>query len=316
MRIGPSHVFTALTAVVVGAVVWMHYGTDEGLTSISNGISETLVGETLKVGMARSEKLWQKTVRQRHEVMAKFPDMGFFPAVDESTYFTTPYSVWDLVPASYNCPFEVERIGRMGDGGKWVCGMSKYEKNDRPCIIYSFGVQNESSFEEEMLERTNCEIWGYDFSVEQFGPAIQNSYAGRTHFLKAGISGTTELSKEPPFFTIQDLMAENGHTYIDILKIDIEYAEFAALTAFDKATSGYNEEYPIGQMLIELHLFNQGIDLKQFLSWWEALETRGLRPTWTEPNLLAVTLGLEDKNPRLAEYSLINVKGKSNPLWK
>ena len=27
----------------------------------------------------------------------------------------------------------------MGDGGKWVCGMSKYEKNTRPCIIYSFG---------------------------------------------------------------------------------------------------------------------------------------------------------------------------------
>jgi hypothetical protein len=63
-----------------------------------------------------------------------------FPAVNTPTYFTTPYSVWDLIPASYNCPFEVERIGRMGDGGKWVCGMSKYEKNTRPCILYSFGT--------------------------------------------------------------------------------------------------------------------------------------------------------------------------------
>jgi len=315
MRIGPSHVFTAITAVVVMAVVWMHYGTDDGLSSISTGISETLVGESLKSTMARSEKLWQKTVRQRHEVMAKFGEMGFFPAVNVATYFTTPYSVWDLVPASYNCPFEVERIGRMGDGGKWVCGMSKYEKNTRPCIIYSFGVQNESSFEEEMLERTNCQIWGYDFSVDAFGPAIQNTYASRTHFLKAGISGTTESSKDPPFYTIQDLMAKNGHTYIDILKIDIEYAEFDALTAFDKHTSS-DPEYPIGQMLIEIHLFKRGKTLVEFITWWEALEARGWRPAWTEPNLLAVTLGLEDKNPRLAEYSLVNVKGKSNPLFR
>ena len=78
MRIGPSHVFTAITAVVVMAVVWMHYGTDDGLSSISTGISETLVGESLKSTMARSEKLWQKTVRQRHEVMTKFGEMGLY----------------------------------------------------------------------------------------------------------------------------------------------------------------------------------------------------------------------------------------------
>ena len=88
MRIGPSHVFTALTAVVVMAVVWMHYGTDDGLSSISTGISETLVGESLKSTMARSEKLWQKTVRQRHEVMAKFGEMGLY--VIPCLFFSKP----------------------------------------------------------------------------------------------------------------------------------------------------------------------------------------------------------------------------------
>lgn len=36
----------------------------------------------------------------------------------------------------------------MGDGGKWVCGMSLYEDipTEKPCVIYSFGVQTESSF--------------------------------------------------------------------------------------------------------------------------------------------------------------------------
>lgn len=75
-------------------------------------------------------------------------------------------------------------------------------------------ANEEDAAEEEMLERTNCEIWGYDFSVDQFGPAIQNAYSGRTHFLKAGISGSTEPNKDPPFYTIQDLMSTNGHTYM------------------------------------------------------------------------------------------------------
>lgn len=57
-------------------------------------------------------------------------------------------------------------------------------------------------------------------------------------------------------------------------------------------------------MLIEIHLFNRGKTLLEFITWWEALELRGWRPAWTEPNLLAVTLSLEDKNPRLAEVCL------------
>jgi len=55
-------------------------------------------------------------------------------------------------------------------------------------------------------------------------------------------------------------------------------------------------------MLIELHLFKkEGITYSIFLDWWESLEFRGMRPAWTEPNLLAVTIKLEDSQPRLAE---------------
>jgi hypothetical protein len=47
----------------------------------------------------------------------------------------------------------MERIGRMGDGGKWVCGMSVYEAipEEKPCVIYSFGVQTESTFGKSSL---------------------------------------------------------------------------------------------------------------------------------------------------------------------
>lgn len=71
-----------------------------------------------------------------------------FPAKNTASYFRTPYTIWDMTPPSYTCPYEMERVGRLGDGGKWVCGMTRYEAlpAERRCVVYSFGVQYESSF--------------------------------------------------------------------------------------------------------------------------------------------------------------------------
>ncbi|RQM08021.1 hypothetical protein DH86_00001355, partial [Scytalidium sp. 3C] len=178
----------------------------------------------------------------------------------------------------------------MGDGGKWICGLSQYEKSDKPCIVYSF--------EQELLTRTNCEIWGYDYSVDDFAPDLEDSFRDRTKFTKAGISGKSNPHHEPPMFAILDLMSMNGHDYIDILKIDIEFAEFEALKAMNEALSP-GREFPIGQILIELHLSKpSGLTATNFLAWWEALEMRGFRPTCSELNLVVVTHKAEDAMPR------------------
>ena len=127
----------------------------------------------------------------------------------------------------------------MSDGGKWVCGMSLYEAlpAEKPCVIYSFGVQTESSFgkfpawlndhlkeqsanalitEDEMLARTHCEVWAYNFSVVDFGKQLNASYRDRAHFKPVGIGGDTDLSTDPPFYSIQDLMKQNGHDYMSV----------------------------------------------------------------------------------------------------
>jgi hypothetical protein len=71
-----------------------------------------------------------------------------FPANSVDAYKKAPYSIWDFFPASWSCPHEMERIGRLGDGGKWVCGFSLFEKlpKEKKCVVYSFGVQEESSY--------------------------------------------------------------------------------------------------------------------------------------------------------------------------
>jgi Methyltransferase domain len=43
-----------------------------------------------------------------------------------------------FIPA-FQCPHRVERIGTLGDGGKWVCGVDRIAKQDK-CVIYSFGL--------------------------------------------------------------------------------------------------------------------------------------------------------------------------------
>lgn len=110
----------------------------------------------------------------------------------------------------------MERIGRMGDGGKWVCGMSKFVASSKvkPCVIYSFGVRDESSFENEMLSRTDCEVWAYDFSVVDFGEQLESSNRARAKFMQVGIAGKTDKSRDPPFYSIADLMKMNGHDYM------------------------------------------------------------------------------------------------------
>lgn len=133
-----------------------------------------------------------KTIAGTHRVPVRAAD----------NYHITPFTIWDFVRASLNCPYEMERIDRLGDGGNYVCGLSRYEQTSKPCIVYSFGIQQESSLEEELLERTKCELWGYDPSVDEFGPQLKTKMKGRAHVTKAGISGKTDKTANPPYYTI------------------------------------------------------------------------------------------------------------------
>lgn len=128
------------------------------------------------------------------------------------------------------------------------------------------------------------------------------------------------------------------HTFIDILKIDIEGAEFEALAALVKAyaaapppppphpfppsnppdSSDLDHHHhhphdasfppppppltvlPFGQLQIEIHARHGHEKFAEFARWWKDLEEAGLRPFWTEPNLVYVNL-VRGVGPELAE---------------
>ena len=112
--------------------------------------------------------------------------------------------IGDFFIPGFQCPHRTARIGTMGDGGKWVCGLERIQ-NKKQCVIYSFGkmhlfiaisalrnwlssflirgfslirasgINGESSFEAELLEKApGCQVWGYDFSVSSVSFHVVN----------------------------------------------------------------------------------------------------------------------------------------------
>jgi hypothetical protein len=51
------------------------------------------------------------------------------------------------------------RIGKLGDGGKWICDPHRITKQDN-CLVYSIGSNNDFSFEQAILDHIgpHCEI--------------------------------------------------------------------------------------------------------------------------------------------------------------
>lgn len=96
----------------------------------------------------------------------------------------------DFFLPSFRCPHRVQRLGIMGDGGKWFCGLERIAPKKK-CVIYSFGeiirnrstsmttdgrsgINGESSFEADIMKAApGCEVYGYDFSVNSVGVLSQ-----------------------------------------------------------------------------------------------------------------------------------------------
>ncbi|KAF8431336.1 hypothetical protein L210DRAFT_3764285 [Boletus edulis BED1] len=186
-----------------------------------------------------------------------------------------------LFPPVFSMPPSRRRVEV---GGKWVCGLERIIPRKKR-VIYSFGFKGESSFEADIMKVVpGCELYGYGFSVNSFGPEIEleSDLKRRSHFFSYGLGPKEAFTPadNPKFYSLRTLMrAEWPRLYR--LKVDIEGGEFDSLEW---------EHFP------------------EFLEWWEKLEAAGLRPFFFEPNLVYVNL-VRGVRPELIEYSFINIRG-------
>ncbi|CAJ0580518.1 unnamed protein product, partial [Mesorhabditis spiculigera] len=145
-----------------------------------------------------------------------------------------------MVPEVF-CP-NLVRIGEVNDGGKWVCHPRAMPDN---CAIFSLGVSQDTSFEREMQEITSqkCSVYSYDKGQPQ--PSVLEDYSKiRAQFTKALIANSTNLEKGERSIGYE--MERLGLKRIEILKIDIEGAEFLVMPTLIKQAK-------MCQILIEIH---------------------------------------------------------------
>ena len=97
------------------------------------------------------------------------------------------------------------------------------------------------------------------------------------------------------FFLHDFIIIIIGHTHIDILKIDIEGWEFDTITTLLNPYISSHQPLPFGQLQLEIHIWDKSF--ADYLTWWETLESAGLRPFWTEVRSLQSHLTCSLLNP-------------------
>ncbi|KAG0337209.1 hypothetical protein BG004_007742 [Podila humilis] len=295
-----------------------HYNTNLDSCSGFEEINRLVSGNPSSMALAknrllRAEKLYQKQLGQRDVFLEAhgYGKPGFSPWARSDGQ--QPW--WWYFQPAFNCPHEIQRVGRYNDGGKWMCGVSVLERpSTKKCVVYSLGVFDDSSFEAEMMDRTNCEVWAFDASVDKVnGDAFGNP---KIHFNKVFIGAEDKVDNEGHVWkTLSTVMKENGHTWIDVLKVDIEGSEFKMMDALMDAYK--DQPLPFSQLQVEIHLFDKGMGTDvtafgRFKKWFERLEAHHLRPFWSEFNIIPNQF--YDIPIGYAEYSFINLAGDHSLL--
>jgi FkbM family methyltransferase len=147
------------------------------------------------------------------------------------------------------------------------------EKLNKDAVIYSFGVGEDISFDEALINKFGCKVFAFDPTPKSikwvesrqnpvkfiFSPYGIDEQSGIVEFLLPKndnyVSGSVvsqinvdETKKiKVNMKCLSDIVKELDHKHIDVLKIDIEGSEYKVLTSILAAP------VEIQQILIEIH---------------------------------------------------------------
>ncbi|CAG2226937.1 unnamed protein product [Mytilus edulis] len=121
---------------------------------------------------------------------------------------------------------EVLRIGDMTDGGWNVCHVKPY-RPPFPCLVYSFGINKDFSFDDLIVKTYGCDVHSFDPSIGQ--PDFRRG--DKIWFHNLGLSGVTGKLRKWKVSTLKDIVDNLNHTSrrVNIVKMDIEFSEWTSL---------------------------------------------------------------------------------------
>ncbi|KAK7474082.1 hypothetical protein BaRGS_00034688 [Batillaria attramentaria] len=126
-------------------------------------------------------------------------------------------------------------MGKVGDGGWEVCDDYAYRPVE-PCIVYSFGIKNDFSFDDDVAKLYGCHVYSFDPSMG----VNSSDRSPNVHFYNVGLGG--KGGQLPAGIPTQKP--------IDIVKMDIEHSEWLALPEMVRT----GELFKVRQLLVEFHL--------------------------------------------------------------
>jgi FkbM family methyltransferase len=154
------------------------------------------------------------------------------------------------------------------------CGVNAWmichEKLNRESIVYSFGLGNDITFDLALIKRFNLDVFAFDFTPSSIAWIESQDVPSQFHLHKYGIAGfdgmetfyelggkhmqfaickTNNSSRTTvfPVYRLKTIVKQLGHKIIDLLKIDIEGAEYDVIE--DIVASDVH----ISQLAVEFH---------------------------------------------------------------
>ncbi|GFR85373.1 methyltransferase-like protein 24 [Elysia marginata] len=131
----------------------------------------------------------------------------------------------------------VTRMGRLLDGGWELCEDPQYKPPKDDCLVYSYGIDNDFSFDDDMASY-GCEVHSFDPTMETHGDFVRGM---QVYFHMRGIGGSNrhmKIQKNNRIIRAKvDTIATHRRMYqheserrrLDVVKIDVEGYEFEAL---------------------------------------------------------------------------------------
>ena len=159
------------------------------------------------------------------------------------------YNLFIHLNPNYPCIHGVIPLGEdtpasIRDGHKFSCGIMQIKSDP---IVYSFGSNQQQDFEMSVLNlRPDARIWTHDLLESNLPPFEKR--LPTINYNATALGPSNQNNGNQKFKLLNNLMRERGHTYIDILKVDIEDGEFPWI-----ANEPLDTFTRIGQLLIEVH---------------------------------------------------------------
>ena len=175
--------------------------------------------------------------------------------------------------------------------GKAVC----LDELSADSLVYSFGVGYDISFDLDLIERTGCEIHAFDPTPAVAEWLGKQDTPAQFHFHPWGLSDRDEVAQfafvdreesadftlvdetatqenrsfDAEVFQLKSILERLGHDKLDLLKIDIEGAEYPVLRQI------LSDEPCFQQLLVEFHHRFLNIDKAETRQALDMLAERG-----------------------------------------